>query len=78
MDVVEELIQESKKQKSENGNAKISYMCADFWDMSFTESFDYVISSGVFNRRFFGELDNYSFIEKCIDKSFDLCGGYSV
>lgn len=74
VDVVEELIHEAKKQNSENGNSKISYICADFLDMPFTESFDYVISSGAFNRRFFGELDNYSFIEKCIDKSFDLCG----
>ena len=73
VDIVEELILEAKIQNPGNGNAKISYICGDFLKMPIERSFDYVISSGVFNRRYFGELDNYSFIEKCIDKSFDLC-----
>lgn len=73
VDVVEPLIREATDRNSCNGKANISYVCGDFLEMHFDEPFDYVVSSGVFNRNFTGALDNYSFIKACIDKAFDIC-----
>ena len=75
VDIVDELIKEARVRNSLNKQAKIEYVCEDFLKKEFHESFDYVISSGVFNRKFSGELDNYTFILKCLDKAFNLCRG---
>ncbi|WP_051533362.1 methyltransferase domain-containing protein [Anaerovibrio sp. RM50] len=75
IDMVEELILEARKRNSQNGKATISYICGDFLDIDIPQKFDYVIASGIFNRKFIGNLDNYSFIERCIDKSVDICVG---
>ncbi|MBP5383860.1 MAG: class I SAM-dependent methyltransferase [Lachnospiraceae bacterium] len=73
IDVVDELIQEAKIRNAHNGNAEISYICGDFLTFESVDRFDYVISSGAFNRKFFGELDNYTFIEECMSKALNLC-----
>ncbi len=73
VDVVDELIREAGLQNSKNGNAKIRYICSDFLEFESEEKFDYVLSSGAFNRKFVGSLDNYTFIERCLDKALDLC-----
>lgn len=75
VDIVDDLIEEAKERNSHNGKAEITYICDDFLKFETEDSFDYVISSGAFNRKFFGELDNYIFIENCMDKSLRLCGG---
>ena len=73
VDLVDDLISEAKERNSNNGKAKINYICEDFLTYSSMDTYDYVISSGPFNRKFTGELDNYTFIQRCMDKSFDLC-----
>ncbi|MBW5448460.1 methyltransferase domain-containing protein [Cohnella sp. CFH 77786] len=69
VDLVEELIHFGNQMFNE---PNIQFILGDFLKIEFQSSYDYVISSGMFNHKF-EKTDNYQFIEKCMEKAFSLC-----
>lgn len=47
IDIVEELIIEAKSRNASNGKASIRYICGDFLETSFIDSFDYILALGI-------------------------------
>lgn len=69
IDIVEDLIKEANEQYKDNEN--INFMLEDFLKTNITESYDIVVSSGVFNFKL-QEGDNYQFINAFMKKAFDI------
>jgi len=69
IDIVEELLLEAQKNYKNEGN--ISFIHGDFLEKEFTQKYDILLASGIFNFRL-EEQDNYEFIESCMKKAFEL------
>lgn len=67
IDIVENLIAEAKTRHPEQ-----TFILDDFLEHEFQDTFDFAVASGIFNHKFLGEMNNYEFIEKCIDKAIGL------
>ncbi len=69
VDLIEDFIKTGKKNY---GTSNVKFLCGDFLNKNFDKKFDYVIESGIFNMKL-KSMDNYYFIEKSIEKAFELC-----
>ncbi|QWD13011.1 class I SAM-dependent methyltransferase [Polynucleobacter paneuropaeus] len=69
IDLVDELINEGRSRYQSD---HIRFITADFLEYSFTEKFDIIVASGIFNHKFISE-DNDKFVEKVLKKAFSLC-----
>lgn len=67
VDLVEPLIAEAK-----NRHPAHTFVLGDFLDLTFGETFDFAVASGIFNRKYEGSQDNYTLIEKSIAKALAL------
>jgi SAM-dependent methyltransferase len=68
VDLVPDLVNEARKQYVGD---KINFRTGDFLDISFENTFDFVIASGIFNHRL-NNVDNYDLIEAAIIKALSL------
>ena len=68
IDIVPDLIYEAQKHYIGN---HIRFKIGDFLAEYFTDSFDYIIASGIFNYHLDG-ISNYQFIEATMDKAMSL------
>ncbi|OGI17034.1 MAG: hypothetical protein A2287_00070 [Candidatus Melainabacteria bacterium RIFOXYA12_FULL_32_12] len=69
IDLNDELIQIGKELYKEE---HIRFESGDFLEKNFSEQFDYIIESGIFNHKLEG-ISNYDFIEAVIEKSLKIC-----
>lgn len=69
IDIVPVLINEANKIWEED--LKINFINDDFLSFDFSDNFDYVISSGMFNFKL-NDIDNYIFIENTLKKAFKI------
>ena len=69
IDIVEELLLEAQINYKDEAN--ISFFHGDFLEKEFTQEYDILLASGIFNFRL-EEQDNYEFIESCMEKAFEL------
>ncbi len=69
IDIVEDLINEAKKQYKDNEN--INFLLEDFLKSEIDEEYDMVVSSGVFNFKLH-DGDNYKFINSFMQKAFSI------
>jgi SAM-dependent methyltransferase len=69
IDIVDELLLEAKNNYKDEAN--ISFIHGDFLEKEFTQEYDILLASGIFNFRL-EEQDNYEFIESCMKKAFEL------
>ena len=69
IDIVEDLINEAKKQYKNSVN--INFILNDFLKSEINEEYDIVVSSGVFNFKLLGG-DNYMFIKSFMEKAFHV------
>ncbi|TXI46812.1 class I SAM-dependent methyltransferase [Methylophilus sp.] len=68
VDLVPDLVIEARKQYVGD---KINFRTGDFLDISFENTFDFVIASGIFNHRL-NNANNYDLIEAAIIKALSL------
>jgi len=68
VDLVPDLVNEACKQYVGD---KINFRTGDFLDISFENTFDFVIASGIFNHRL-NNVNNYDLIEAAIIKALSL------
>jgi len=69
IDIVQELLVEAQKNFQDENS--ISFIHGDFLENDFTQTYDIILASGIFNFRL-EEQDNYEFIESCMQKAFAL------
>lgn len=69
VDLVSELIDEGGQRYSENN---VGFLNADFLEHSFSETFDIVVASGIFNHKF-ASGSNDLFVERVLEKAWGLC-----
>ena len=69
IDLVSELVDEGRKQYPQD---HIRFINADFLEYPFTENFDIVIASGIFNHKF-SSGSNDLFVEHVFEKAWSLC-----
>ena len=67
IDLVEPLIAEAR-----NRHPAHTFLSGDFLDLTLDETFDFAVASGIFNRKYEGNQDNYTLIEKSIAKALSL------
>jgi SAM-dependent methyltransferase len=68
VDLVPDLVNEARKQYVGDN---INFRTGDFLDISFENTFDFVIASGIFNHRL-NNVNNYDLIEAAIIKALSL------
>jgi SAM-dependent methyltransferase len=68
VDLVDEFIQEGR---SRYHSDNVKFIIGNFIDEEFTQEFDIVISSGIFNHKF-KDTNNYQFIDYVVEKSMCL------
>lgn len=69
IDIVEDLINEAKQQYKESEN--INFVLEDFLKSNIEDTYDIVVSSGVFNFKLQDD-DNYAFINSFMKKAFKI------
>lgn len=69
VDLVDELIDEGRLHYSQD---HIRFLNTDFLEYSFTEKFDIVVASGIFNHKF-DSGSNDLFVERVLKKAWSLC-----
>jgi SAM-dependent methyltransferase len=69
IDLVSELIVEGQRHYPQKN---IRFLNADFLEYSFTENFDIIVASGIFNQKFKSGENDY-FVEKVFKKAWSLC-----
>jgi SAM-dependent methyltransferase len=69
IDLVEDLVNEGRCRYPQE---HIRFLNEDFLDYSFTQTFDIVVASGIFNHKF-ASGENDVFVEKVMKKTWSLC-----
>lgn len=69
IDLVPELIEEGQQQYSQK---YIKFINADFLEYTFTQTFDIVVASGIFNHKF-SSGQNDLFVERVLKKAYSIC-----
>lgn len=69
VDLVSELIEEGRRHYTQKN---IRFLSADFLEYQFTETFDIVVGSGIFNQKFLSG-SNDLFVERVLKKAWSLC-----
>ncbi len=71
LDLVDELTDEGRRQYPQKN---VRFLNADFLEYPFTETFDIVLASGIFNHKF-ASGGNDAFVDSVIEKAWSLCTG---
>ncbi len=69
IDVVDSLLIKAKELHPDR-----TFICCDFLDLNENNKYDFIVASGIFNRRIsHDDEDNYKNIKECMRKAYTLC-----